>query len=275
MAIKLVAIDIDGTLINDQQQITPQTVAALKKASAAGVKVVLCTGRPMTGVEAYLEELGVAGKDDEYVISFNGSLAQSTSGNVIVNHSISFDDYADWENYCLKQKVHSQIETRDYIYTTNQNLSKYTIYESGLVSMPVRYRSLDEMSRQRDHYIIAKAMMVDEKDVIDTALATLPQDLRDRFSIVRSEDFYLEFMHPSASKGKTLKTLSDRLGIKQNEVMALGNAQNDNSMIEFAGIGVAMGNSVPETLKIADVTVADNNHDGVAEAVNKYVFGED
>ena len=275
MAIKLVAIDIDGTLINDQQQITPQTVAALKKASAAGVKVVLCTGRPMTGVEAYLEELGVAGKDDEYVISFNGSLAQSTSGNVIVNHSISFDDYADWENYCLKQKVHSQIETRDYIYTTNQNLSKYTIYESGLVSMPVRYRSLDEMSRQRDHYIIAKAMMVDEKDVIDTALANLPQDLRDRFSIVRSEDFYLEFMHPSASKGKTLKTLSDRLGIKQNEVMALGNAQNDNSMIEFAGIGVAMGNSVPETLKIADVTVADNNHDGVAEAVNKYVFGED
>ncbi|MGM9906799.1 sugar-phosphatase [Limosilactobacillus sp.] len=275
MAIKLVAIDIDGTLINDQQQITPQTVAALKKASAAGVKVVLCTGRPMTGVEAYLEELGVAGKDDEYVISFNGGLAQSTSGNVIVNHSISFDDYADWENYCLKQKVHSQIETRDYIYTTNQNLSKYTIYESGLVSMPVRYRSLDEMSRQRDHYIIAKAMMVDEKDVIDTALANLPQDLRDRFSIVRSEDFYLEFMHPSASKGKTLKTLSDRLGIKQNEVMALGNAQNDNSMIEFAGIGVAMGNSVPETLKIADVTVADNNHDGVAEAVNKYVFGED
>lgn len=275
MAIKLVAIDIDGTLINDQQQITPQTVAALKKASAAGVKVVLCTGRPMTGVEAYLEELGVAGKDDEYVISFNGGLAQSTSGNVIVNHSISFDDYADWENYCLKQMVHSQIETRDYIYTTNQNLSKYTIYESGLVSMPVRYRSLDEMSRQRDHYIIAKAMMVDEKDVIDTALANLPQDLRDRFSIVRSEDFYLEFMHPSASKGKTLKTLSDRLGIKQNEVMALGNAQNDNSMIEFAGIGVAMGNSVPETLKIADVTVADNNHDGVAEAVNKYVFGED
>ena len=275
MAIKLVAIDIDGTLINDQQQITPQTVAALKKASAAGVKVVLCTGRPMTGVEAYLEELGVAGKDDEYVISFNGGLAQSTSGNVIVNHSISFDDYADWENYCLKQKVHSQIETRDYIYTTNQDLSKYTIYESGLVSMPVRYRSLDEMSRQRDHYIIAKAMMVDEKDVIDIALANLPQDLRDRFSIVRSEDFYLEFMHPSASKGKTLKTLSDRLGIKQNEVMALGNAQNDNSMIEFAGIGVAMGNSVPETLKIADVTVAANNHDGVAAAVTKYVFGED
>lgn len=273
MAIKLVAIDIDGTLINDQRQITPKTVAALKKATAAGVKVVLCTGRPMTGVTAYLKDLGIADRDDEYVISFNGGLAQSTSGNVIVNHSISFDDYADWENFCLKQGVHSQIETRDYIYTTNQDLSKYTIYESGLVNMPVRYRSMDEMARERDQYIVAKAMMVDEKDKIDTALAHLPQDLRDRFSIVRSEDFYLEFMHPSASKGQTLKTLSEQLGIKQDEVMALGNAQNDNSMIEFAGIGVAMGNSVPETLKTADVTVADNNHDGVAEAVDKYVFG--
>lgn len=272
MAIKLVAIDIDGTLINDQRQITPKTVAALKKATAAGVKVVLCTGRPMTGVTAYLKELGIANQDDEYVVSFNGGLAQSTSGNVIVNHSISFDDYADWENFCLKQGVHSQIETRDYIYTTNQDLSKYTIYESGLVNMPVRYRSMDEMARERDQYIVAKAMMVDEKDKIDTALAHLPQDLRDRFSIVRSEDFYLEFMHPSASKGQTLKTLSEQLGIKQDEVMALGNAQNDNSMIEFAGIGVAMGNSIPETLKIADVTVADNNHDGVAEAVDKYVF---
>ncbi len=272
MAIKLVAIDIDGTLINDQRQITPKTVAALKKATAAGVKVVLCTGRPMTGVTAYLKELGIADQDDEYVVSFNGGLAQSTSGNVIVNHSISFDDYADWENFCLKQGVHSQIETRDYIYTTNQDLSKYTIYESGLVDMPVRYRSMDEMARERDQYIVAKAMMVDEKDKIDTALAHLPQGLRDRFSIVRSEDFYLEFMHPSASKGQTLKTLSEQLGIKQDEVMALGNAQNDNSMIEFAGIGVAMGNSIPETLKIADVTVADNNHDGVAEAVDKYVF---
>ena len=66
MSIKLIAIDIDGTLINDQRQITPKTVTALKKASAAGIKVVLCTGRPMTGVEAYLEQLGVANQDNEW-----------------------------------------------------------------------------------------------------------------------------------------------------------------------------------------------------------------
>lgn len=272
MTIKLIAIDIDGTLINDQRQITPQTVAALKAASKQGVHVVLCTGRPMTGVEAYLKQLGLADRDDEYVISFNGALAQSTSENVLVNYSISFADYADWENYCLKEGIHSQIETRDYIYTTNQNISYYTVYESDLVNIPIRYRSMDQMARMKDQYLIAKAMMVDSKEKIDHAFADLPEEFKNRFSIVRSEDFYLEFMHKDASKGKTLQKLCTKLNLQPAEVMALGNAQNDNSMLEYAGLGVAMGNSIPETLKIADVVTGDNNHDGVAQAVNQYVL---
>lgn len=272
MAIKMVAIDIDGTLINDNRQITPKTVAAIKKASQQGIKIVLCTGRPMTGVRAYLDQLGLANREDEYVVSFNGALAQTTSGNVMVDYSISFNDYADWVNYCLKEGVHSQIETRDYIYTTNQNLSYYTIYESELVSMLVRYRSLDEMARIQDQYTIAKAMMVDDKEKIDQAVKDLPEELANRFSIVRSEDFYLEFMHKEASKGKALERLSSELGLTADEVMALGNAQNDNSMLEFAGLGVAMGNSVDKTLAVADVVTGDNNHDGVAQAIEKYVF---
>lgn len=272
MAIKMVAIDIDGTLINDQREVTPQTVAAIKKASDQGVKIVLCTGRPMTGVNAYLKQLGLADRNDEYVVSFNGALAQTTNGKVMVDYSIDFNDYADWVNYCLKEGVHSQIETRDYIYTTNQDLSYYTIYESELVSMLVRYRSLDEMARIQDQYTIAKGMMVDDKEKIDQAIKDMPKDLADRFSIVRSEDFYLEFMHKNVSKGKALEKLCDELNIKADEIMALGNAQNDNSMLEFAGLGVAMGNSIPETLAIADTTTADNNHDGVGVAINKYVL---
>ena len=269
MAIKMVAIDIDGTLINDNRQITPKTVAAIKKASQQGIKIVLCTGRPMTGVRAYLDQLSLANREDEYVVSFNGALAQTTSGNVMVDYSISFNDYADWVNYCLKEGVHSQIETRDYIYTTNQNLSYYTIYESELVSMLVRYRSLDEMARIQDQYTIAKAMMVDDKKKIDQAVKDLPEELANRFSIVRSEDFYLEFMHKEASKGKALDRLSSELGLTADEVMALGNAQNDNSMLEFAGLGVAMGNSVDKALAVADVVTGDNNHDGVAQAIEK------
>lgn len=272
MSIKMIAIDIDGTLINDQRKITPKTVEAIKAASKQGVKVVLCTGRPMTGVQAYLDQLGLSNADDEYVISFNGALAQSTSGNVLVNYTMSFDDYADWQAYCIKEGVKSQIETRDFIYTINRDLSPYTIYESDLVSMPIRYRTFDELSRMQDQYIIAKAMMVDTKDRIDKAWKDLPSDMTDRFSIVRSEDFYLEFMNKNASKGNALHVLSQELNIQQDEIMALGNAQNDDSMIEYAGLGVAMGNSIPETIKIADTTTDDNNHDGVGNAIEKYVL---
>lgn len=268
----MIAIDIDGTLINDQRKITPKTVEAIKAASKQGVKVVLCTGRPMTGVQAYLDQLGLSNADDEYVISFNGALAQSTSGNVLVNYTMSFDDYADWQAYCIKEGVKSQIETRDFIYTINRDLSPYTIYESDLVSMPIRYRTFDELSRMQDQYIIAKAMMVDTKDRIDKAWKDLPSDMTDRFSIVRSEDFYLEFMNKNASKGNALHVLSQELNIQQDEIMALGNAQNDDSMIEYAGLGVAMGNSIPETIKIADTTTDDNNHDGVGNAIEKYVL---
>jgi Cof subfamily protein (haloacid dehalogenase superfamily) len=272
MTIKLVAIDIDGTLINDHRAVTPKTVATIKRASAAGVKIVLCTGRPMTGVEPFLEQLDLAHSDNEYVVAFNGGLAQNTNGEVIVNYTVDFDDYIDILSFATKHNVKSIIETKDYIYTTNQDISPYAVHESGLVFMPMRYRSLDQINTMRDQIVVGKYMMTDDKTKLDEADAALPNDLAAQFKIVRSEDYYLEFVNKHAGKGATLAALCKRLGVQASEVMAIGNAQNDESMIEFAGTGVAMGNSIPSTIAKADVTVADNNHDGVAEAIEKYVL---
>lgn len=272
MAIKLVAIDIDGTLINDQRVVTPKTVAAIKKASAARIQVVLCTGRPMTGVAPFLKQLGLADSDQEYVVAFNGGLAQTTKGQVVVNYTVSFDDYVDILGFATKHDVKSIIETQDYIYTTNQDISPVAVHESELVFMPMRYRSLDQLNIVRDQIVIGKFMMTDDKDKLDRAYQALPTELADRFKIVRSEDYYLEFVNNQAGKGATLEALCDHLKIQSDEVMAIGNAQNDESMIEFAGLGVAMGNSIPSTLAKADVVVAGNNHDGVAEAIEKYAL---
>lgn len=272
MTIKLVAIDIDGTLINDQREITPKTKAALAKATAAGVKVVLCTGRPMTGVVAYLDQLHLNGQADQYVVSYNGGLAQSTSQDVIVNATVDFDDYLDLENFYRKHGVKSIIETADYIYSANQDLSPYTVHESDLVSMPIRFRTMDQLLAMREQLEIGKVMLTDEPAKIDAILPELPADLKARFAFVRSEEYYLEAVNPKAGKGNTLTALAQHLGFEMAEVMAIGNAQNDESMIEAAGLGVAMGNSIPSTLACADVVVADNNHDGIAEAIEKYVL---
>lgn len=275
MSIQLVAIDIDGTLINDQRQITPRTVAAIKKAMQHDVRVVLCTGRPMTGVASYLQQLELAHSPHEYVICYNGALAQSTNGNVLAQYTLDFDDYIDFATFCTKQGVDSIIETSDYIYTSNQNISPYTVYESGLVSMPLRYRTLDQLNQMRDQLTIGKAMITDEKAKIDALIEQIPESLTQRFRVVRSEDFYLEMINKQTSKGIALEALTQKLGLNADNVMAIGNAQNDESMLEYAGVGVAMANSIPHTLQMADVvTQNDNNHDGVAEAIQKYVLND-
>ena len=219
MAIKLVAIDIDGTLITDQLTITPATKEAIQQATKQGVKVVLCTGRPMTGVSSYLDQLELNGLSDEYVISFNGGLAQNTAGDQLAKFVIPFDDMIDLGSFALKHALHMVVETSHHIHSINRQISPFSTNESNLVSLPLQYSSLD-------------------------ALADCRQDL----------------------------TISEELGIQADEMMALGNAQNDESMIEFAGLGVAMENSIPSTLAIADAVTASNNHDGVAKAIEKYVL---
>lgn len=272
MTIKLIAIDIDGTLINDQRQITPKTMAALKKASAAGVKVVLCTGRPMPGVADYLTTLGLADQDDQYVITFNGALAQTTSGKPLVEATVAFADYLDLNLFAAKHQVKSLIESRDLIYTTNQDISPYTVRESFLVKQPICYRSIEQLVPLQEQLLIGKVMLTDKPAKLDAIVPLLPEALTKRFTFIRSEDFYLEAVNPAAGKGNALRKLAAKLGIAIAETMAIGNAPNDESMLEAAGLGVAMGNAVPSTIACAQVTVADNNHDGVAEAVDRYAL---
>lgn len=276
MAIKLVAIDIDGTLINDQLQITPATKQAIQAATARGIKVVLCTGRPMTGVHHYLDELGLNGQADQYVISFNGALVQTTAGKVLSKFTLPLDDVIDLAGAAFKQDVKLVIETADYMYSLNQDISPYAVHESKLVSLPLRYRSLDQIvaARERDQLVFSKVMLIDEPEKLDHFLAHLEEDepVRNLFNIVRSEPYYLEFINPAASKGAALEALGHDLAIAPSEMVAIGNAQNDEAMLKVAGTGVAMANATPGVLKNADVQVADNNHDGVAEAFHDFVL---
>lgn len=272
MSIKLIAIDIDGTLINDQLEITEKTKLALQKATAQGIKVVLCTGRPMTGVHKYLDQLGINNLADQYVISFNGALAQTTSGQVISEFTLPFEKLVDLSAVALKADVHLLAETADAMYVLNQDISSYAVYESSLVSLPITYKSIDQLNTIKNNLVISKLMITDEPAAIDDFSAKLTAPIKRAFNIVRSEPYYLEFVNPSASKGAALASLGQELGVARTEMMAIGNAQNDESMITYAGIGVAMSNSIPSTIQLADELVADNNHDGVAEAVEKFAL---
>ena len=268
MSIKLVAVDIDGTLLNNQKEITPQVFEAVQEAKAAGVKIVIATGRPIAGVEQLLAELKL-NQAGNYVITFNGGLVQDTAtGQELIRETLSYEDYLDLEFLSRKLQVHMHAITKDGIYTANRDIGKYTIYESNLVNMPVFYRTPEEMADKE----IVKIMFIDEPDILDAAIAKLPAELQEKYTLVKSAPFYLEVVKKSVSKGAAVLHLAEKLGLSIEETMAIGDEENDRAMLEVVGNPVVMENGREELKKIAKYITKSNDESGVAHAIREWVL---
>lgn len=268
MSIKLVAVDIDGTLLNNKREITPDVFAAIQEAKKEGVKIVIATGRPIAGVTNLLEELNLRNHGD-YVITFNGGLVQDTAtGEALVKEPLAYDDYLDIELLSRKLGVHMHAITKEGIYTANRNIGKYTIHEASLVNMPVYYRTPEEMVDKE----IVKIMMIDEPDILAAAIANIPDSFYQHYTIVRSRPFYLELMNKKVSKGTAVAHLAQKLGLSKDETMAIGDEENDRTMLEAVGNPVVMENGIPELKKIAKYITKSNDDSGVAYAIKKWVL---
>lgn len=268
MSIKLVAVDIDGTLITDDRKVTSQVFEAVQDAKANDVQVVIATGRPIAGVTGLLDELNLNHKGS-YVITFNGGLVQDAeTGEEIVKETMSYEDYLDIEFLSRKIGLHMHAITKEGIYTANRNIGKYTVHESTLVNMPIFYRTPEEMASKE----IVKMMMIDEPDVLDAAIKNIPQEYYDKYNIVKSTPFYLEFMLKSVSKGNAIIHLAEKLGLDMDQTMAIGDAENDRAMLEVVGNPVVMENGSPELKKIAKYITKSNNESGVAYAIREWVL---
>lgn len=264
--IKLIGIDIDGTLVNSQKKITPAVKQAIKDARNQGIQIVICTGRPLSGAQCYLDELGLNNQDRQYVVSFNGAVIESTAGKAIFKKGLTYDDYIDLEAIARKLKLHFHSVSLDRIYTAERDLGHYTIYNSRIVKLEVSYRTQAEM---REIPII-KCMYVDDPDYLDSKLSSpLFKQMKERVVFSKTEPFYFEATAAGVDKGTGLKRLCSYLNIDRENVMALGDQANDMPMLKYAGLGVAMGNAVDYTKENADEVTADCDHDGVALAINK------
>lgn len=269
MAIKLIAIDIDETLVTDNQEILPATLRTLQVGINHGIKVVICTGRPLCGFQTYLQQLGLANRNDQFVICYNGSLVESTAGQTISQYSLTINDFFDLEALARQSNLRCWLCSSDSMYTVSEDLSPVAIKESFKVHIPLRVRALDELARHCNNIAVIKGMILEEKAKLDQFEETLPPSFKRRFTILRSEPDYLEFINPSASKEAALQSLTNHLGLIPDNVMAIGNGLNDRGMIQFAGCGVAVANAEPAVKDAADyVTRADHNHNAVAEAVH-------
>ena len=158
---KLVAIDIDGTLMNDRKEITKEVNDAIQAAKAKGVSVVICTGRPIVGVQSIIEELKLNDEDD-YVITFNGALVQNTHTKEVESQiTLTYENLK--EIYELSLKLDSPLHFFDteHLYTPNRVISTYTIHEAHINQVPLHYLPIDEVPKDM---LIPKVMFIDEPE---------------------------------------------------------------------------------------------------------------
>lgn len=265
---KLIALDIDGTLVNDEKKITERTKSAIKAARERGVTVVLATGRPIDGIIRYLEELDMFTEND-YALSYNGALVlKSKDREVVSKVGLLGSDLKYLFNLSkeLDVNIHAFSEERGLI-TPKEN--KYTEIEATLNN--IKY-NLDDYSDISDDHSFIKIMMIDEPEKLDKAIEKLPKEVYEKYTVVKSAPFFLEFMNKKVNKGVGVELLAKHLNIKQEEIITMGDAGNDLHMIEYAGMGIAMGNATNDIKTIANYITESNNEDGVAKAIEKFVL---
>ncbi|SBQ26706.1 Cof-type HAD-IIB family hydrolase [Streptococcus pneumoniae] len=242
--IKLIALDLDGTLLTTDKRLTDRTKETLKAARDRGIKVVLTTGRPLKAMDFFLHELGTDGQEDEYTITFNGGLVQKNTGEILDKTVFSYDDVAR-----LYEKTEKLSLPLDAISVDFEDLSSQMTYN--------------------------KCVTAFAQEPLDAAIQKISPELFDQYEIFKSREMLLEWSPKNVHKATGLAKLISHLGINQSQVMACGDEANDLSMIEWAGLGVAMQNAVPEVKAAANVVMPmTNDEEAVAWAIEEYVLKE-
>ena len=269
MAIKLIAIDMDGTLLLPDHTISPAVKNAIASARERGINVVLTTGRPYAGVHTYLKELHMD-KPGDYCITYNGALVQKAGdGSTVAQTPLNYDDYLFLEKLSREVGSHFHALDRNTLYTANRDISAYTVHESFVATIPLVFCEPENMDPDT---AFLKVMMIDEPEILDKAIARIPDAVREKYTVLKSAPYFLEILNKRVTKGTGVHALAETLNIKPEEVMAIGDQENDIAMLEYAGVGVAMDNAIPSVKEVADFVTKSNLEDGVAYAIEKFAL---
>lgn len=271
--IKLIAIDMDGTLLNGKKHIDKVQKEAIHEAIEAGIKIVLCTGRPLYGILPFYEELGLSELDSEgYVILNNGcSIHKTKNWELIDQVNFTSDDidylYKFSEGYDINFTL-----VNDYYYFNidDRKPTDELITDAGFVFSDITNISLKE-AKNGKHKII-KIMFLGNPNIMANFQKENESILKDKYSSVLSQPYIYEILPKGNNKGTGLKKLAKKLGIKQEEIMAIGDGNNDIEMFEYAHYSVAMENGTKPARKAAKYQTDSNENNGVAKAIRKYAL---
>lgn len=266
MKYKLLVLDVDGTLLNSEHQISKRTVMTLRKVQQMGVQVVLSSGRPTYGILPLAKILDLASYGG-YIIPYNGSqIIDMRDGRVLFEKRIS-PDMVPYVERKADQYGFDLMTYAEDVVVTNNGQNDHVINEAAINGM--KLSAVEDLSISIDFNPSKLVLVSDDPGSIDELEQRWEKRLSGTLDVMRSEDFYLEVVPSGVSKANTLGVLLDMLGVKTEEVVAMGDGVSDVGMIQQAALGIAMGNARDSVKRCADTVTLSNDEDGVAVALEK------
>lgn len=287
---KLIAIDLDGTLLNSYGQISEKNKLALNNAKEKGIQIVLASGRTTDSVKSIANEIGV----QNYIICGNGSLIYD-----LQNEEIIYDKFIEKKkalqiiDICEKNSIYYNIYTENMVIAKTLNNNVLFYYQENANKPDNKKTKINivqdiyEYVKNLENQNILKITISDNDVIIFNSIIRKLREVKDidvldvehmSRKIIKTgteesklEYYYTEITKKNVDKWYAIEFLMENLNINSNEVLTIGDNVNDKLMIENAGCGVAMGNSAPYVKEVSNLVVANNNEDGVAEAIEKII----
>ena len=265
---KLLAVDMDGTLLNSNRTISKGNKEAIRKVIEKGVKVVITSGRGLKGLDNFLNEVNLRG-ENQYLIANNGGTIYRTSDFECIDYKgLNGRDLV--KAHALSKEIGLNMIAYTHKGAIAAEESEFTRFEKEYVGYTVKILDFNSDIKADDE--ITKILFSQTEELLAKKMLEIPKEFYSEYNVVKTMPIVLEVMNKDCNKGYGVKVLADKLGIKKEEIICIGDQANDIEMITYAGLGIAMGNAIEELKDIAQYITSDNDNDGVAKAIEKFIL---
>ncbi len=265
---RLLALDLDGTLLDQRLEFSPAVRAAVAAALAAGVQVTLATGRMRRTTQPFADQLNL----ELPLICYQGAQMRASDGTVLLDTPVAPEYAGEVVQFALERDLYIQayIDDELWIQARRPELEIYL----GFSTVPLPVNVVGDLAAKVRAAAPTKLLWIAEPPLLERTLVEWAERWAGKLSIFRSHHLFAEAVAPESSKGVALAALAAHLGIPQRQVAAIGDRQNDAPMLEWAGLGLAMGNADEYARAAADHMLPPFDQDGAAWGIRHWILGE-
>lgn len=270
---KLVATDLDGTLVTDDKKLMEQTIQTIQKAVEKNIKIVLSSARSFYRLESYIDKLDLR-KKGQYTICFNGAMIVENFSQKVQNAK-----HLEKEEILEIISLGKNLQIPMMLYAKEQNYVEEIpdILLKNKNAKGIRYQigSFEKIDFNQEENYIYRIAFIDTFERINDIRKKIPLEFFQKYEITSSSSQYIEFVKKGIKKSEAIKFIIEQCHIKQSEVIAIGDSENDIEMLKFAGLGVAVENANFDVKENANFITTSNNQNGVGKVIETFILQED